>query len=641
MKIIAAVKTWRGECFAIPSLESIYDHVDKIVYLHSAISWSGEPGNTVAPEIAKWKAENDKANKIDINTLDTQDQTLQYTTIFDHINKNYEHDYKMLVDTDEVHDDENLTRAMGYLENGMKRNDAMAFACRMITHIKSPFYQIEPLDACCPTLFVRNTAAYAPVRCSGVSPKIMMNDVLFHHFSGVRRNLHLVWEKHAVSSMVENEPILDKKEWVEKSWNILPFARGFHPNTNYRHTWQSIRVVGVEDLPKAARNSPIVQAFARYPMNKGIDAVGPAELVKHGLPADFGPGHPDWNTPSKRAKYQRVVEELTRRRKSAPQKKTLPEPPTPAKSSSDSNTPAVIVPARIHTADEPGSVDLSTLPPSKRNKYFANLGTPPGDCCVFTMVSGKYQWYIPLFHYFLSKAYPEYDIRIYVRGEIEIPPSLFYRDIIPMNPKSVVQDYPIDGYTTAAMRFVHEDDALRSYDYVHFQDIDMLILREDPPIVDQHWRSMMANGLQCYDNYVSSHVIHEGAECPRLPGVHFVTRDWWDITREARQKYAAQLAVEGSPAWYWDEVMLAKIVIESGLPVQDKRLNLWAHHGIHLGDYRRRQGTKEVIGHVEASHTVLMSEILRDQRALELFRMCGEHIPSLMPTLEVFRGIVG
>jgi hypothetical protein len=440
-----------------------------------------------------------------------------------------------------------------------------------------------------------------------------MEGVIMHHFSGVRRNLHLVWEKHAVSSMVENEPILDKRLWVETRWNLLPLARNFHPNTNYQQTWQRIRVVKLLDLPPAAQRSPFVRAFEKYTFGKGVRTpVAAADIYKKfGLTPDFGPGHEDWTVPSKQAKYKKMMDELTRIKPTVVEKKTSfgDQPPV---------SPSV-------------DVDVLGLPPSKRNRLFAGIRNE-GTCCVAVMVSGVYQWYIPIFHYCLSRAYPEYAMRIYVRGDIDLPAGPWDRVMV----CDMARDYPPDGYTTAALRFVHEDDDLRRYDYVHFQDIDMMIMRETPLLVDQHMMHLRVHGLQCYENYVSS--VHELG--PRLPGVHFVTKDWWDRTRSAREKYAADLKENGAKGWFWDEVMLAKIVKESGLPLQDKEIHLWAHHGIHLGDYRRRIQLGERQGHIEALHTVFMKEILSNKELLHLFDVAEEHIDTIPATIEAFKNIV-
>jgi hypothetical protein len=614
MKIIALIKTYSGGCWAVPSLESIYDFCHKIVYLHSNISWDGKEGNDCAQAIEDWCEKNDKAGKIDTIWLDTKSQEEQYNALYKHADEKYpDHDFKMLIDCDELWSPEMLALSTQYLTRCKSAN---AFTCNMKTYIKSPFFQIEPLDACAPVIFVRKGIGYMGVRGSGTMPRIHMEGVIMHHFSGVRRNLHLVWEKHAVSSMVENEPILDKKLWVETRWNMLPNARNFHPNTNYQHTWQRIKVVKPEDLPPAAQRSPFVKAFAGYRFGLGmcVPVASVGVYKKYGLAPDFGPGHADWNVPSKQAKYKKMVDEITRTKPPSPvlvEKKTSFGDQAPASSFAEPN--------------------ISSLPPSKRNKLFAGIKNE-GTCCVVCVVSGVYQWYIPIFHYCLSRAYPEYFMRIYTRGPIDLPPGPWDRVIV----RDVANDYPPDGYTTAALRFVYEDEALRGFDYVHFQDIDMMIMRENPLLIDQHMMHLRVHGLQCYENYVSS--MHEMG--PRLPGVHFVTRDWWDRTRTAREKYAADLMEGGSKGWFWDEVMLAKIVKESGLPLQDKELHLWAHHGIHLGDYRRRIQLGERHGHIEALHTVFMKQILNDKELLRLFDVSAEYIDTIPATIEAFANIV-
>lgn len=247
------------------------------------------------------------------------------------------------------------------------------------------------------------------------------------------------------------------------------------------------------------------------------------------------------------------------------------------------------------------------------------------------MVSGSYQWYIPLFIDRISKEYPEYDIRVLVVGDIDSDilgiPGVFRAD---------AEAYPSGPYTTAALRFVYEDAVIRSYDYVLLTDVDMLIYREDPTIVDQHMRDLHKNGLRCYSNYVST--IHDSS--PRLPGVHFVTKDWWDITRDSRTHYAEYLLKNGSPAWWFDEVMLYNIAKESGLKIQNTALNLWCHHGIHIGDYRRSIIRNEPRSQPDAYQQLYMKKILGDDEFMRKVTLSAVHIPTLVPVFDMFRSFL-
>lgn len=174
---------------------------------------------------------------------------------------------------------------------------------------------------------------------------------------------------------------------------------------------------------------------------------------------------------------------------------------------------------------------------------------------IFTVVDNEYSAYIPLFEYCLRRAYPECEPLVYSR---------FKND-----------DFPEGGPVTAAMRFIIEPN-LSVYDNILITDADIMFEREAKPFWEQHLEFMERHGLVCYSN--SDRGDH-------MTGVHFVTKDWWDISRNAREKAAERLKTDSVVKGY-DEAMLCRIVLDSGLKTT-KTPNLWNIHGVHLGRYRR------------------------------------------------------
>ena len=275
-------------------------------------------------------------------------------------------------------------------------------------------------------------------------------------------------------------------------------------------------------------------------------------------------------------------------------------------------------------------MDIQSLPPSKRNKLLQAIPNP-GTCCIATVVSGDYQWYIPLFIDRAVKAYPEYQIRIYTRGQID--PWFFtkYKEILVHD---VFQEYPQDGFTTAALRFVFCDDEIKKFDYVLITDIDIMLMRETPSLVDQHMLDLRSNGLECYSNYATNH--DKGG----MPGVHFVTKDWWKRTEEARNEYDSHLKQFGSEGFWYDEWMIHQIVVESGLPVQDKRTNLWCHHGVHLGDYRRRIENRMGGNNIPpADQQKCILDMLEDPVFMNTAYSCGNRYPIINSIFNELRNI--
>ena len=61
--ICALVKTFRGEEFVKPMIYSIFDFVEKIVFVNSETSWIGGKGNTCKKEIKEMQEHIDRTNK--------------------------------------------------------------------------------------------------------------------------------------------------------------------------------------------------------------------------------------------------------------------------------------------------------------------------------------------------------------------------------------------------------------------------------------------------------------------------------------------------------------------------------------------------------------------------------------------------
>lgn len=315
LRIIAIYKTFRGREFALDSLNSIYSQVRRIIYVHSDIGWNGERGNTVRDVV---KAAPDPENKITHIDFDGK-QNEQYRAAVEWIIKNEEHlyEYLQLIDTDEVWEPEGWAKAKIALRDNLEALEpVMSLRSGLYDYIKSPFYRIDPPAPLKPTVFVHAAAVKLfDINCRGDSIGLskVMNDVWFHHFCSVRESLSAVWAKHEASCSIESQPIVNRDFWVKHIWNQLPFARDVLPLAKYKDSWRGVRVINKYDLPPAVLNNPLVKAWETYPTfsySTHHTAMAQA-LKKAGLPEDFGPGHKDWNIPSKMNRYNMAMEAIT------------------------------------------------------------------------------------------------------------------------------------------------------------------------------------------------------------------------------------------------------------------------------------------------------------------------------------------
>lgn len=259
-RIVVITKTFHGGEFAVESMESVYPYAHKMVYVHSDESWTGTmAGNNVAPLIEEWARTRDTQGKI-VNLKATgKSQVEQYAQGFDWIYQNVpDFDFIMYVDTDEVWDGAELEKATAYLQSSA----AQAFCARMVTYIKSPFFQIsgEPLA---PVVFVRKGSNYSGVRGNGITDKFLMKDVTFHHFCSVRSSFEEVWKKHQASCACENVPLVDKQEFMEK-WDKIPASKNLLPIGGSEHHWPSATLIPPTKLPRILQKNKLVRSWMNY-----------------------------------------------------------------------------------------------------------------------------------------------------------------------------------------------------------------------------------------------------------------------------------------------------------------------------------------------------------------------------------------
>jgi hypothetical protein len=627
MKIFALCKTFRGEEFAYASLESIYKWVSGVLYVHQENGWDGREGNTVREIVKTFPDSENKIHHLDIEGKKTQNEQVDEGVVW--LEKhNIDYDYLMLIDTDEVWDDEGWKKAVLHIQNS--KHDF--YTCMTHTFIKSPFYRVTPDAPIYPVVFVKRelvkTGGPMNIRGSGLTGVTRkMLDVYYWHFCSVRKSLTEVWEKHIASCGTENEPIVNKEEWIKEKWNKLPFSTDLLPLAKHKSNWHAVETITIEELPRAVRNTEIVQAWKRYPQTVNIRPLNKDDLRKAGLPENFGPSHPDWNIPSKKNRFESL-------------RVSLYDVMSGHKSGNN-----IVVgmqkPVQVETLKE--AVNLINLPPSKRNAL-AQVRNVPGKLCITTMVSGDYVWYIPMFLDRILKEYPEATPIVFVRMDAPHPASFGMEKQKWMkyirNTDDLERNQPCcqDAYTTAALRFTHSTDELEEFDFTLITDIDMLIMRETPTLLDQHASSMKLNGTDCYDNYISTFERGE----PRIPGVHFVTKEWWKKTKEARaeEQQGLNLSRPSPPDYNHDEMMIGRIIQRSGLKMCDTHQHLWAHHGIHLGDWRLRIKNKLGTIKPDAFQLMYMRKLLTDVEFMKIAHECSPHLKLLKETLVEFGKVI-
>jgi hypothetical protein len=234
-------------------------------------------------------------------------------------------------------------------------------------------------------------------------------------------------------------------------------------------------------------------------------------------------------------------------------------------------------------------------------------------------------------------------------------------------------DYPQYPRTTACLRFVLPDEDFTGFQYVYITDADMLFYPETEDIVQQHvyrknhvMLKHKGHGLICYENFavrcfrrtgnhstgVTGQDTHRiETDVPksgfRMPGVHFVTQEWFPATYSARQREAAILKSLKKPGYTYDECMLYDIHVNSRLPITMVGHENWRWHALHLGTIRNNRGLSLlsqfnknlVIGYYRDDKFYnMLSELRKQQPGIDLLFqklefLCGINIKSDTPAL--------
>lgn len=226
--------------------------------------------------------------------------------------------------------------------------------------------------------------------------------------------------------------------------------------------------------------------------------------------------------------------------------------------------------------------------------------------CVVTCVSENYQHYIPLWAYCLERAYPDYQAMVFLtdpitdklawgmqgRRNLRVVKGEFGRRYEHHPPRFAAWC----RYLLFTKRRYHYWEP---FDWVYITDADMMIVRQEPPLHEQHIKHMCVLGLS-YSN-----MLRDGGRFAdkHLTGLHFCGHDFIQSVMDKCTEYDGLFRVngggvlDGKPVIY-DERLLYQIVRDSGLdfpphledddleaenPANYNRASFRPWHGINIG----------------------------------------------------------
>lgn len=258
MGVTALYKTFDGEEWIAASLESIYDHVDHILLVHSDMDWCGRrAANKVISAIDRWRQHHDTSKLTELQ-VSTPEQMEQYQIGLNWLREHRPNDAVLLIDSDEVWDETELLNLLGSLQAHPEGN---VFRSTMRTYIRSPFFQLDPIEPIFPVSLIRDSQTFAGVRgmhTPGLSVKVPCH---FHHFTAVREDEASIIEKVRRTGAGEKIRCAHPQQWYRLKFLRLPHVTNFHYAVGYEANWKSVRIIDLNELPLAVRQLALVQRY--------------------------------------------------------------------------------------------------------------------------------------------------------------------------------------------------------------------------------------------------------------------------------------------------------------------------------------------------------------------------------------------
>ena len=311
--------------------------------------------------------------------------------------------------------------------------------------------------------------------------------------------------------------------------------------------------------------------------------------------------------------------------------------------------------------------------------------------CLTTYIYGvKYQNYIPFLLYSCYKAYPEYDVVLFLYDKLDEKIKVQI-DSLELKNKVVIHenhfnDCPkITPLKSKGLRWILWDDIFNEYDYLYTVDIDMLYIKEPIPLHIQHIRHMNYSNLPIsnmrrilkYNPYnirtLTLRLKNVGFKSifdffkddkiqTRLTGLHFVDRKIYYslLTNEKREKFKNDIYTNKYLSYVMypnNEVLLAEIVKSINIELSrvglqnnstemldfnnPERMAFRPHHGIHMGIFRSSEYPDSTIDILETPTYKFylqkyISEIVVDPVFIDLLKNSPDNIKESFKNLHEY-----
>ncbi|WP_318502583.1 hypothetical protein [Bacillus sp. T3] len=216
--------------------------------------------------------------------------------------------------------------------------------------------------------------------------------------------------------------------------------------------------------------------------------------------------------------------------------------------------------------------------------------------CMSVYVFGDYTKYIPYYIYSILKSYPDYFVKIFCMDHLSEQENLcldLIRKNLSTNFEIKEKYFPFPKFRKNKLgkpfRFLIPHEEFSEFENVYLGDVDYLIVKENPSILEGHLEHCKKIGLP-YSNQIRPNT-------KRLTGHHFlIVKEYYHLMQPIIEYYQNHLdeVYNEMKLNRSDEKFLYKIV-EKGIGFGKMKENHYRpHHGFHLG-IMRTNGFKKYV----------------------------------------------
>lgn len=210
--------------------------------------------------------------------------------------------------------------------------------------------------------------------------------------------------------------------------------------------------------------------------------------------------------------------------------------------------------------------------------------------CISVFVFGDYTRYIPYYIYTMLRSYPDYYVKVFSRDRLpnNVKTCL---DLIKQKVSSnfeIKQQYMRniklpDPQVGKALKYIMPYDEYAEFDNVYIGDVDFIIIKEKPSLLEGHLKNCKRSGLP-YSNQVRPNT-------KRLTGLHFFRVDnYYKKMNPVIEHYRNHLdeLYKELKTYSTNEQFLYNLVAQGAGFGKGRNKIYRPHHGFHLGIIRGR-----------------------------------------------------